>query len=135
MRNKDDTWMTTMKIVLTTTSPNLDSAIDPRFGRGAYLLLVDLNSMEWKATPNPGVNASGGAGIQAAQFVSDHKAEAVISGDFGPHAFEALKAAGIAMYVYGDCQTAQQAIERFKAGQLQEVGAATRNDCDHGHKG
>ena len=124
-----------MKIVLTTTSADINATIDPRFGRGAYLLIVDLDNMEWKATPNPGVNATGGAGIQAAQFVSDNQAGAVISGDFGPNAFDALKSAGIAMYVYGDCQTAQQAIERFRAGQLQEIGAATRTDCDHGRKG
>jgi predicted Fe-Mo cluster-binding NifX family protein len=124
-----------MKIILTTTSPNLDSEIDPRFGRGAFLLLVDTDTMQADAHPNPGVNASGGAGIQAAQFVTDRKAEAVISGDFGPHAFDALKAAGVAMYVYGDCRTANEAVERFKAGTLERVGAATRGDCDSGHHG
>jgi predicted Fe-Mo cluster-binding NifX family protein len=124
-----------MKIILTTTSPNIDSEVDPRFGRGAYLLMVDTESLQWEANPNPGVNASGGAGIQAAQFVTDQKTEAVLSGDFGPHAFEALQAAGIAMYPYADCHTARQAIERFKAGQLQQVGAPTRGDCDGGHHG
>jgi len=120
-----------MKITLTTVSPDLDSDVDPRFGRGAYLLVVDTETMQWEAHPNPGVNASGGAGIQAAQFVADQKAEAVISGDFGPNAFNALQAAGITMYLYGDCRTARQAIERFQAGQLQQVGAPTQ----HGHQG
>jgi predicted Fe-Mo cluster-binding NifX family protein len=124
-----------MKIFLTTTSPNMDSAVDPRFGRGAYLLMVDTTRLQWEAHPNPGVNASGGAGIQAAQFVTDQKAEAALSGDFGPHAFEALQAGGIAMYLYGDCHTARQDIERFMAGQLQQVGAPTRDDCDGGHHG
>jgi predicted Fe-Mo cluster-binding NifX family protein len=124
-----------MKIILTTTSPNIDSEVDPRFGRGAYLLMVNTESLQWEVNPNPGVNASGGAGIQAAQFVTGQKAEAVLSGDFGPHAFEALQAGGIAMYLYGDCFTARQAIERFKAGQLQQVGAPTRGECDGGHHG
>ena len=124
-----------MKIVLTTLSPNLDSEVDPRFGRAANLLVVDTDTLEWKAESNPGASASGGAGIRAAQFVADQHAQAAISGDFGPHAFEALQAAGIAMYLYGDCQNAHQAIERFKAGQLQRVGGPTRGECDSSHHG
>jgi predicted Fe-Mo cluster-binding NifX family protein len=120
-----------MKIILTTVAPNIESEVDPRFGRGAYLLVVDPNTLEWQAHPNPGASASGGAGIQAAQFVTEHKAEAVISGDFGPHAFEALHAAGVPMYLFGDSRTAQDVIARFKAGQLKQVGAATREDCHH----
>jgi predicted Fe-Mo cluster-binding NifX family protein len=120
-----------MKIILSIASPSLNSEIDPRFGRGTYLLVVETDTMQWEAHPNPGVNASGGAGIQAAQFVTDRKAEAVISGDFGPNAFNALKAAGIAMYLYGDCRTARQAVERFQAGKLQQVGAPTQS----GHHG
>jgi predicted Fe-Mo cluster-binding NifX family protein len=115
-----------MKIVLTTTTPNLESEVDPRFGRGAYLLVVDTDTDAWEACANPGVNASGGAGIQAAQFVTDHQAKAAVSGDFGPNAYEALLAAGIPMYVYGDCRTASDAIARFKAGQLQQIGAPKR---------
>jgi predicted Fe-Mo cluster-binding NifX family protein len=71
----------------------------------------------------------GGAGIRAAQFVTSQKAEAVVSGDFGPHAFEALNAANLPMYVFGNCRTVREVIAQFKAGQLQRVGAATRGDC------
>ena len=124
-----------MKIILTTISPSIDSEIDPRFGRGAYLLVVDTDTMQADAHPNPGVNASGGAGIQAAQFVTDQKAEAALSGDFGPHAFAALQAAGVSMYIYGNCRAAREAVERFKAGSLECVGAATRGECDDGHHG
>jgi predicted Fe-Mo cluster-binding NifX family protein len=123
-----------MRIILSTTSPGLDAQIDPRFGRGATLLLVDTDTMRAEAHPNPGVNASGGAGIQAAQFVTDQKVEAVLSGDFGPHAFTVLQTAGVSMYVYGDCRTAREAVERFKAGTLKRIGAATRGECDDQHR-
>jgi predicted Fe-Mo cluster-binding NifX family protein len=123
-----------MKVILTTVAPNIESEVDPRFGRGAHLLVVDLDTMEWQAHPNPGASASGGAGIQAAQFVTEHKAEAVISGDFGPHAFEALKAADVRMYLFGDSRTVQDVIARFKSGQLKQIGAATRDDCHHEEK-
>jgi predicted Fe-Mo cluster-binding NifX family protein len=114
-----------MKIILTTTSPNIDSDVDGRFGRGAYFLIVDSDTMEWQAHPNPGVNASGGAGIKAAQFVAEQGAKAAISGDFGPNAHGALDAAGISMYQFGACRTAKEAIEHFKAGQLECVNAPT----------
>jgi len=115
-----------MKIILTTTSPTLESELNPRFGRGTYLLAVDPNTLQWQAHPNPGLNAPGGAGIKAAQFVAEQKVDAVISGDFGPNAFDALNAAGVPMYVFGATRTVRDAIARFNAGQLERVGAATR---------
>jgi predicted Fe-Mo cluster-binding NifX family protein len=122
-----------MKIILTATSPNFDAAIDPRFGRGSYLLVVDTDTMQWEAHPNPGLTASGGAGIRAAQFAANLHAEGAVSGDFGPHAYSALQAGGIAMYLYGDCTSIAQAIERFKDKQLEQVGGPTRGECEDGH--
>jgi predicted Fe-Mo cluster-binding NifX family protein len=124
-----------MKIILTSTTDNIKGDIDPRFGRAAYLLVMDTDTNECKAQTNPGLNASGGAGIQAAQFASDHGVQVAISGDFGPNAFKALEAAGIAMYLYGNCQTIKAAIEQFKAGKLVRVDAPTHNECDGGHHG
>lgn len=123
-----------MKIIMTTSAPSIESEVDPRFGRGAYLLVIDLDTLEWQAHPNSGVTASGGAGIQAAQFVTNQKVDAVISGDFGPHAFEALNAARLPMYLFGSCRTVREVIAQFKAGQLQPVGTATREDCHHEEK-
>lgn len=113
-----------MKLILTTLSPNLDSAVDPRFGRGAFFLVVDSQSLEWQSHPNPGVDASGGAGSLAAQFAANQKVAAVISGDFGPNAFHALQAAGIEMYLFGASRTGREAVEHFRAGQLEKVTSA-----------
>jgi predicted Fe-Mo cluster-binding NifX family protein len=114
-----------MKIILTTTSPNIDSEIDPRFGRGAYLIVVDPDTLEWQAHPNPGVGAAGGAGTLAAQFVANQKADAIISGDFGPNAYNALQSAGIDMYLFGSSSTVKESIDQFKAGHLERVGGPT----------
>jgi predicted Fe-Mo cluster-binding NifX family protein len=124
--NVRDSYGAKMKIVLTTTQPDLDAELDPRFGRCAYLLIVDPHSLEWQAKPNAAVGAAGGAGVQAAQFISTQQAQAVISGDFGPNAFEALQAAGIEMYQFDNCHTAREAIQRFLADELRQVGTATR---------
>ena len=114
-----------MKIILTATSPSIDLNIDARFGRGAYFLVLDPDTLEWQAHPNPGVGAPGGAGTLAAQFVANQHAEAVISGDFGPNAYGALQAAGVAMYLFGASTTVKEAMEHFRAGQLEHVGAPT----------
>jgi predicted Fe-Mo cluster-binding NifX family protein len=114
-----------MKIILTATSPSIDSKVDARFGRGAFLIVMDPDTLEWQAHPNPGVGAMGGAGTLAAQFAANQKANAVISGDFGPNAYNALQAAGIAMYQYGVSATVKEAIAHYKAGNLERVGAPT----------
>jgi len=120
-----------MKILITATAPALEADVDHRFGRCDYFLIVDTVNLEWIAHPNPGINASGGAGTLAAQFASNQKVEAAISGDFGPNAYNALQAAGIAMYLLGTSRTGREAVEKFKANQLTSVSAPT----GQGHHG
>lgn len=121
-----------MKLIVTAAAPELEAAADPRFGRGAYFVVVDTETLQWKAHANQGINASGGAGTQAAQFVAQQGAQAVISGDFGPNAYEALAAAGIDMYLLGPSKNVQEAVANFKAGVLQQVDAPT-GAGHHGH--
>lgn len=113
-----------MKIAVTAMTPSLEGEIDPRFGRCPYFLIVDTETMEYQALENPAQQAFGGAGVQAAQFVSSQGVEAVISGHFGPNAYQALRAAGIKVYggVFGSIT---DAIEKLKRGELVEVTEAT----------
>ena len=87
-----------MKIAISTSTADLDSLVDPRFGRAASFVVVDTETEEWEAYPNPALNASGGAGVQAAQFIADRRAQAAISSNFGPNAYSTLTAAGIQMF-------------------------------------
>ena len=116
-----------MKIIVTTNAPNIDSDIDPRFGRAAAFCIVDTESGEWQAFDNPALSASGGAGVQAAQFVAKQGVGAVVSGAFGPNAFDTLAAAEIEMYLApgNDAQSAAEILEMFKARQLTQAKAAT----------
>ena len=85
-----------MKIAVTTTGTDLESAVDPRFGRAAYILIVDSETLAFEALDNKeNVNALKGAGIQAATMVSDKGAHVLLTGFCGPNAFKALKAAKI----------------------------------------
>ena len=56
-----------MKVAVTSSGKSLDSAVDPRFGRAAYFLIVDTDSLDFEVVDNAdNINAFKGAGIQAA---------------------------------------------------------------------
>jgi predicted Fe-Mo cluster-binding NifX family protein len=116
-----------MKIAITTVAGNLDSPFDPRFGHVANFVIVDTETEEWEAYPNPALNATGGAGIQAAQFIAGHGVKAVISGDFGPKAYSALAAGGIQMFLApaDEALTARELLTRYQMSQLEQVSAPT----------
>jgi predicted Fe-Mo cluster-binding NifX family protein len=123
-----------MKLLVTATAPELGATVDPLFGRGAYFIVVDTDTLQWQAHQNQGVNAAGGAGSQAAQFAAQQDVEAVISGDFGPNAYVALATAGIKMYLFGPSKTVREAVANFAAGKLEQVGAPT-GAGHHGSRG
>jgi predicted Fe-Mo cluster-binding NifX family protein len=85
-----------MKIAVTSKGKDLSSPVDPRFGRAAYILVVDTISFDFQVLDNDeNVNAFKGAGIQAATMVSEKGAEVLLTGYCGPNAFKTLQAAGI----------------------------------------
>jgi predicted Fe-Mo cluster-binding NifX family protein len=85
-----------LKIAITSTGKDLDSQMDPRFGRAAYILIVDTLNHGFKVLDNSeNVNAFKGAGIQSAVMVSDQGAKVLLTGYCGPNAFKTLNAAGI----------------------------------------
>lgn len=117
-----------MKLILTTVAPDLDAALDRYFGLAAYFLVVDSYTLEWQAYPNPGAPTAHAAGTRAALLASKQKPDAVISGDYGPYCYIGLEAAGVPMYLFGQCNTAREAIDAFKAGQLNRVSGATMTE-------
>jgi len=111
-----------MKIAVTSKSNNLDSEIDPRFGRCSNFLVVDVDKMSFESISNESAMASGGAGIQAAQTVAKTGVEAVITGNMGPNAFQTLSAAKIKVFI-GANGTVKEAIDKFKKGELVEASS------------
>lgn len=112
------------KICITSTGDNLDSTVDPRFGRCGYFIIVDPESLEFKAVPNPNVSATGGAGIQSAQLVAKEGAEAVITGNVGPNAFQTLSSLGLKVYA-GASGTIKEVIQKYKEGKFKEMSGPT----------
>ncbi|MDY7110172.1 MAG: NifB/NifX family molybdenum-iron cluster-binding protein [Planctomycetota bacterium] len=115
-----------MKIAITSQGDNLNSAIDQRFGRCPYLLIVETDGMQGEAVVNPYADESGGVGSRLAGLVADKGAEVVLTGTLGPNAQDALDAAGIRAVL--DCAgTVRESVESFKAGHLrpQPAGAGS----------
>ncbi len=110
-----------MKIAVAATGDNLEAQTDPRFGRCAYFVILDGDTMESEAVQNTAAAQGSGAGIAAAQLVANVGAEVVVAGNFGPNAHQALSAGGIQTYG-GATGTVRQAIEAFTGGQLQPFG-------------
>lgn len=102
-----------MKIAVTAVDDHLDAPVDSRFGRAAFFLIVNSDSLEYKSIPNPNIDALGGAGIQSAQLVINNGITSLLTGKCGPKAFQALSSAGIQIYeeVTG---TVREALEAFQ---------------------
>ena len=112
-----------MKIVVSSQGEDLDALVSPVFGQCATYVLVNTETLEFQALPNPAMNQVGGAGIRAAQFVVDQGAEAVITGNPGPNALGVLQDAGV-LGCLVRAGTVREAVEAFKAGKLQPMGGA-----------
>ena len=112
-----------MRIVVSSQGENLEAPASTVFGRCPTYVFVDTETMDFEAMPNPAMSQGGGAGIAAAQFVVNQGAQAVLSGNLGPNAFDVLQAAGVPGYMVSE-GTVRQSVEAFNGGRLQPTGGA-----------
>ena len=60
-----------MKVAISAQGNDLNSLVDPRFGRARWIIIIDTESGESQALDNAtNVDASGGAGVQAGTTVA-----------------------------------------------------------------
>jgi predicted Fe-Mo cluster-binding NifX family protein len=99
--------------------------MDPRFGRCPFFVIVDTDSMSENSIVNSNVNATSGAGIQAAQEIARQGAAALITGNVGPNAMQTLSAAKIDVYQYQGAGSVRDVVEKFKRGELTKIADAS----------
>ena len=116
-----------MKIAVSATGTDLNSEIDPRFGRCAYFIIVNTDDMSFEAIENESMSLGGGAGIQSGQFIASTGAKVLITGNVGPNASRTLNAAGLDVIV-GVSGSVREAIERYKSGELSPTQQASVPD-------
>ena len=112
-----------MKIAVSASGPDLESRVDPRFGRAPYFLIVNPDTMEFEVVENRiNLQAVQGAGIQAATLVARHQPAAVLTGHCGPKAYDTLAAAGIPV-ILGVAGAVREAVQQYQQGNLQAAAA------------
>jgi len=121
-RKRRRLWEPKDRVAVTTSRADLDEKVESRFGRAAFILLVDRKTLDWEPVENPGREARGGAGIKVAQLLSKRGVTDVVSGEFGPNAEEALNAAGIRMHRCPPGTQAREAVRLVNEGRLESVG-------------
>ena len=104
-----------MKVAVSSSGDNLDSQIDSRFGRSAYFLIVETETMNYEAIKNETTDLTSGAGIQTASLVASQGITAVLTGNCGPKAAQALVQGGIEI-ITGQSGSVRNVVENYIKG-------------------
>ena len=112
-----------MKVAVSSTGTNLNSQVDPHFGRCPYFIIIKTEDMSFEVFDNENINMSGGAGIQSGSFIASKGVNAVLTGNCGPKAMQTLVASEIEVFT-GHSGTVNEAVEKFKQGELMSTTKA-----------
>ena len=96
-----------MKVAITVTNSTGSPILEPRFGRAPFFLILDTESNEMAYIENPATEENHGAGVMAAQTLSDAGVTLAVSGKYGPNGHRALKQMGIDCFVFGNFSTVE----------------------------
>jgi predicted Fe-Mo cluster-binding NifX family protein len=72
-----------MKVAITSTGNTLESTLDMSFGRCAYFVVYDTESLSMEYIPNPNKESEEGAGTASVQLMSSRSVNKIVSGEFG----------------------------------------------------
>jgi len=125
-----------MKICISSLGSDLNSLIDPRFGRAQYFLFLDEKGKLEEVVSNPGVLARGGAGITAAQRVADKNIEILITGNIGPNAVRVLGTTKTKIFLCPPNIKVKEAFSMWKNNKLTQIKESSVPDhfgMGHGH--
>ena len=103
------------RICVTSLGPDLDSEVDPKFGRAHFFLIFDPETEDFEVIENPNREFAHGVGIQTAQLMASQNVGVVLTGAFGPKAARVLETAGIQMEA-GYSGSVKDALAKFKSG-------------------
>jgi predicted Fe-Mo cluster-binding NifX family protein len=109
-----------MIIAVPAEEQSLDSAICQSFGRAPHYCIYDTEKEHSKFVENKAKEASGGAGIEAAQQLVDEKIGALITFRLGEHAARVLQAGEIVILKAQNLSIADN-IASYIAGTLESL--------------
>jgi len=106
-----------VKIAISADGGELTSNVGHQFGQSGYLIVIDLNTMSFKAIPNPISPGQSGAGVQMVAAAVTRKVKAVLTGYCSPTAESYLSANKIEVLT-GISGTVEDAVEIFRERSL-----------------
>jgi predicted Fe-Mo cluster-binding NifX family protein len=134
MTFKEDNRRKIMKIAVSSTGQTLESAVEPRFGRCPFFLIVDPDTLEFKVLSNAGAEQRGGAGIQSAQLIIENGASVVLTGNCGPNAQKVFEKVGIQV-VIDVIGSVSQAVQQFSSGLLKPSSSDQKSPLSYSKSG
>jgi predicted Fe-Mo cluster-binding NifX family protein len=119
-----------MKIAIPVDEKNMEASVCISFGRTPYFMIYDTESNKGSFLDNSAAASQGGAGIKAAQFLVDNKADVLLTPRCGENAAQVIKAADIKIYktMPGSAKDNVNAFTEGKLSLLKEIHAGF-----HGH--
>ena len=102
-------------IAISSTGNTLDAEVDPNFGRAAWFIIINTETMEFEAIEGVGESVESGAGKAAAELIIRTGVNGVLTGEIGGNSAFILSEAGIYVFT-GASGTIEYAIEQYKLG-------------------
>jgi len=117
-----------LKIAVSSESSDLTARVAQRFGISPYMLIVDPETMETEAIPNPGAAGKNAAGVQAVVTAISKEVDTVLTGYCSPTAAKYLADNGIDV-VTGVKGTVAEAVAQYRK-QVHAMPARIKDEPD-----
>ena len=122
-----------MKICITSYGKDLESKVEPRFGRSPYFIIWEDADNSFECIVNPNINETSGAGIKSAQLIVDKGVKVVLSGQIGPKAAKVLESAMVEV-VEGVTGTIKEAIEFYQSKDVKKSTSCIKENITQATK-
>ncbi|EFL49394.1 Dinitrogenase iron-molybdenum cofactor biosynthesis protein [Solidesulfovibrio fructosivorans JJ]] len=103
-------------IAISSEGPNMDDAVDSRFGRAAGFVLVGPDDQATWLDNGASQAMAHGAGIETARRIAEAGAKVLLTGVVGPKAASTLKTVGVRVVEGMEGLTVRQAVDKYRAG-------------------
>lgn len=119
-----------MLILIGSEGKDLNSKVSMRFGHSSYFLIYDTETRSLETYENAGHSEK----HEELRKLIEKGVEAVIVGNIGPHAFEAVNTPKSKVYLARKI-TVNEAIEKLLKGELQQLHEPTaKKSIGHGRE-
>jgi predicted Fe-Mo cluster-binding NifX family protein len=109
-------------VAISASGKDLDSFVEPRFGRTRFFILVDPATEDWESLDNmANLSSLMDVGILTAKNLTKNRVvETVVTGHCGPKAFKELHEAGVKVFLNAR-GSLRHVLNKLRLGELKEA--------------